>query len=196
MCTIRDTSQHDNNGFESHRTRVPPTTRTYGTTKPRGYRTRPHLPAYMAYLHSVTLPIRANPNKNDRRTQSAIAPRGIREIRASRRPEPEERLLFPICDSAPRDTGDPSKSALGAVRTGITLPPSAGIYFWRKYFFQQSFRQVLPFQVVPIGGGDRCEGTSNTRQPPRTRRWQERRPWPARLRSQQPGQDHQWRELP
>ena len=115
---------------------------------------------------------------------------------ACRRPEPEEKLLFPICDSTPRDTGDPSKSALGAVRTGITLPPSAGIYFWRKYFFQQSFRQVLPFQVVPIGGGDRCEGTSNTRQPPRTRRWQERRPWPARLRSQQPGQDHQWRELP
>ena len=28
-----------------------------------------------------------------------------------------ERLLFPICDSAPRDTGDPNKSALGAGRS-------------------------------------------------------------------------------
>ena len=30
-----------------------------------------------------------------------------------------ERLLFPICDSAPRGTGDPRKSALGAGRRGI-----------------------------------------------------------------------------
>ena len=34
----------------------------------------------------------------------------------------EERLLFPICDSAPRDTGDPSKSALGAGRRVIHIP--------------------------------------------------------------------------
>ena len=43
-----------------------------------------------------------------------------RESQACRRPEPEERLLFPICDSAPRDTGDPSKSALGAGRKGVS----------------------------------------------------------------------------
>ena len=42
-----------------------------------------------------------------------------RESQACRRPEPEEKLLFPICDSAPRDTGDPSKSALGAGGEGV-----------------------------------------------------------------------------